>query len=229
MTELEQTLLALGGELEWPAVPDLASRVAARVEPPRGRPRTWLRPLAVAVALVALAIGIAFAVPQARSAILRWLHIRGATVVRVKTLPRAQERNLARDLGDRMSVEQAEKRVGYRLVLPRGVDHVYVAPNLFVSAIVRAPKPLLLTEFRSGLGGGGILKKVGTFGTRVEYVDVGGETGVWVAGEHVLIEPSRVPALIRGHVLIWLRGALTLRLEGQISRKDAIAFALGLR
>ena len=83
MSSLEQRLQELGRELAFPPEPDLAR--AARAAP--GRPFPW-RWVALAAAVVALAA--AFAVPQARTSILRFFHIRGATVERVETLPAAR-------------------------------------------------------------------------------------------------------------------------------------------
>src|ERR671932_770829 len=94
MTELERALVALGAELEFPPTPDLAGAVRARLERPR-----WRRPVVFALAVAALAIGIAMAVPPARSAILRFFHIGAATVERVETLPPAKQRPLGAGLG----------------------------------------------------------------------------------------------------------------------------------
>ena len=95
MSELERKLTALGAELEWPETPAFSLRLEAA---PARRSR-WRRPLVVAIALVVVAIGIAFAVPPARSAILDFLHLGGVTVERVSTLPAAEERPLGAELG----------------------------------------------------------------------------------------------------------------------------------
>ncbi len=87
MTELERALVAVGQELELPPQPDLVAGVRVRLE--RRRPFGW-RAVAFAAALVAVAFGIAMAVPPARSAILRFFHIGAATVEQVDTLPAAR-------------------------------------------------------------------------------------------------------------------------------------------
>src|SRR2546426_9394472 len=74
MTELERALVALGRELDLPPEPDLRSRVRERIE---RRPR-YRRVLVPALALL-VALGIALAVPEARSAILRFFHIGAVT------------------------------------------------------------------------------------------------------------------------------------------------------
>src|SRR5207249_3599125 len=87
---LERDLRALAAELEWPDTPALAPLELGR--------RRNLRPLVLALAVLVLALAVAFAVPPARSAILRFLHLRGVSVERVETLPPAEERPLVAGL-----------------------------------------------------------------------------------------------------------------------------------
>src|SRR5438034_829291 len=70
MTELERALLALGEAIDFPPEPDLRPRVRERIQG-----RRLARPLVLAFAAVVVAVGVAFAVPPARSAILRFFHI----------------------------------------------------------------------------------------------------------------------------------------------------------
>src|SRR2546425_8902787 len=114
MPELEQALVALGREVDFPPEPDLVPAVRARLE----RRHFGRRPLVFAVALLVIAFGIAMAVPQARSAILRFFHIGAVTVERVETLPRAQTRPLTAGLGPAMSRLAAERRAQLTIVLP---------------------------------------------------------------------------------------------------------------
>src|SRR5207244_3067329 len=77
----------------------LAAGVLGRLSPSGTRPFQWRRAVVLALALVAIAVATAFAVPQARTAILRFFHLGGATVIRVETLPPAVERKHAGGLG----------------------------------------------------------------------------------------------------------------------------------
>src|ERR671923_2747821 len=95
MPELEQALVALGRELEFPPTPDLVGAVRERLAPRRA----WRRPLVFALAAVVVAFGIAMAVPPARSAILDFFHIGSVTVERVETLPRAKPLPFSTGLG----------------------------------------------------------------------------------------------------------------------------------
>jgi hypothetical protein len=80
---LEQRLVELGREVEWPETPRFDLGFDAR--PAR---RRWLRPLAIALAVAVVAFGAVLAVsPGARSALLELFHLEGATIELVETLP----------------------------------------------------------------------------------------------------------------------------------------------
>jgi hypothetical protein len=236
MNEMERRLLALGPELELPPEPDVAAAVIARLEERGRRPLPWRR-VAIALALVAVAIGAAFAVPQARSTILRWFHLRGATIERVETLPPAVERSQAGGLGQPSPLAEAERIVGFDLELPpfegSGPKRAYVLDGVLASVIVHAHgRSVLLSEFRSS--DFDFLKKVTDGETSVEPVRIDGDPGLWVEGpRHALIYPGgfsdRRPILIHGNVLLWVHGDLTLRLEGKLTKAQALRLARSTR
>ena len=87
MPDLERQLRELGNVLELPAAPDLVDAVRSRIGEDRVPGLQRRRWLVVAIAALGLALAAAMAVPQARTAILEFLHIRGASVERVPTLP----------------------------------------------------------------------------------------------------------------------------------------------
>jgi hypothetical protein len=227
MTELERALVALGRELDFPPEPELGSAVRARLERPSRR-----RLLVFAVAVVVVAFGIAMAVPQARSAILRFFHIGAVTVERVETLPPAEERPLAAGLGPPLSRRAAEARASLAIVLP-DVDgalpkRYYVRPGLIATLLDYRGEPVLLAEMRDDQVS--IAKKFTSPATRVEAAQVG-EFGLWIeGGEHVLRwhfggEEQRVERRLAGNVLIWLRGNLTFRLEGDLDKSQMLELA----
>jgi hypothetical protein len=209
MSELERDLRALGREVEWPSTPAFALRLE---QAPRGRPR---RRLLVAVALAALAVGIAFAVPPARSAILRVFHIGSATVERVDTLPEAEERPLAGELGAPLGASDVRAVLGQPIVLP-DVDHSRLyARGGAVSVLLAAPERVLLTEYGS-VDGPGLVKKVAGGATDVEWVELApGVSGVWLSGaRHAVYLFPQTPPRLAGNVLLFEHGGLTFRLEG---------------
>ena len=82
--ELERDLEALAAEVAWPPTPELRLQLD-----PRRRRRfvEGRRALVLVVAVLLLALAVAFAVPSARTAILRFFHLRGATVELVGAPP----------------------------------------------------------------------------------------------------------------------------------------------
>jgi hypothetical protein len=233
---IEQELRAL--PIEWPATPDLAGTVAVRLGDAAPRPaRPWQRTLAVALAVLVVAATAVLAFsPGARSALLELFGIRGATVTRVEELPEARGGEQL-DLGERVSLEQAEREAGFEPLLPRGedVDQVWLDRGIGRGAIavVWCCPRVVLTQFR-GLTTPYAEKFVGS-GTKVEYVAVNGRQGIWIEGaSHVVIfrdEFGRVqerPRLAR-NVLLWEDGPLTLRLEGDFTLQRALALAEGIR
>jgi hypothetical protein len=227
VSELELRLEELGRELAFPPEPDLATRVRERSA---GRPFPW-RPVALAFAVLAIAIAAAFAVPQARSAILRFLHLGGATVVRVETLPEATERSRAAGLGMPVSLAEAQRRAGFRLVLPPGErpSRAFLLGDALVTVVLKADgKPVLLSEFASF--GPGSLSKLTAQETRVEPTRVRGAEALWIEGPHAFEYFGRngfhqAPVRERGNVLLWLRGPLTLRLDGPLTKAQALELA----
>src|SRR5262245_8333275 len=131
MSELERSLIALGAELEWPATPPVSVRLEGA---PAVRRR---RGLVLGVALAVIALALAFAVPDSRSAILRFLHLGGVTVERVTTLPAAEERSLGSSLGVPASRDEAEAALGGPVALPRvsGDPELYLRDGI-VSAVL---------------------------------------------------------------------------------------------
>jgi hypothetical protein len=229
---LEQQLQALGRELAYPPEPDLAAPVLARLD---RKPFPWRRAVVVALAVVAIGMATAFAVPQARSAILRFFHIRGVTVEQVETLPPAVERSKAGGLGRPATRAQAERELGFRLALPpfKGdpPSRVYVLDDALATVIlIDGTHQLLLSEYRAR--GYDLLKKSAASKTIIEPVRVNGERGLWLEGPpHTLTYIDRSGSFrertvrITGNVLLWTRGELTLRLEGKVPKARALRLA----
>lgn len=230
MTELERALLALGRELDVPATPELTSRVRARV----GRRSPWRPALVVAVALAVVGLGIAFAVPSARSSILRFFHLRGATVERVETLPPAGKQPLVFGLGPARPRGAAEEIAGFAMKLPPfehgAPTRYYGAPGLVATSFRDHGTLVLLVELSGQQAG--ITKKFVSGTTRVEPATVSGKYfGLWISGgPHVIrwSTPGRdhvVPTRLAGSVLLWETDDRTYRLEGRLTRDEAMALA----
>ena len=210
MTNIELELRDLAAFLDMPPTPPLAGAVRTRL----ARSRLRRRGLVLALATVGAALAVAFAVPGSRAALLRFLHIRGATVMLVDELPPVQSRG---SLGRPIPLGNAP----FRLLLPGGQrpDHVYADDGGYW---LRYPG-LLLFEFESDQGAY-VIKKAALGTTDVEYVDVNGDPGIWIGGRHAVYLPGGPPRA-SGHALIWQHGSLTLRLEAAVSRERALAIA----
>jgi hypothetical protein len=214
--DLEHELRAL--PVAWPQTPAFSyARRRAR------------RPLAVAVAAAVLAA--AFAVPQSRGAILRFLHLGGVEIRFVDTLPPAQERPLASGLGSVVTLAQAHRILGPGTLLLPPLDQrppLHFANGILSLVFAYRGHEVLLSEI--GFGGPVALQKAVGGLTHVEHVTVGGNPGIWVSGsQHVYIFPAAAPRLA-GNVLIWTAHDTTYRIEGKgLTKPDALALAVRMR
>jgi hypothetical protein len=268
--DLEGALADLAAALEFPPTPDLAAAVTARLEEAparraapaaRGRrlgwPAGWRRLAVAGLAAVLLAAAVLVASPGTREAVARRLGLRGVDIriggsppPTVTTTPGGR---LDLGLGDRVTLEEARRRVGFPVLVPGvrpldrpdavfvdqavptggRVDLVYRArPGLPASPFTDAG--LLITEFR-GRPTPEFLKKVTGMGV-VEQVTVGGEPGYWFSGEPHFFTYQDAAGNLRdeqtrlaGNTLVWQRGDLTLRLEGELSKEEAIRVAESMR
>lgn len=226
MAELETALRQLGGDLDFPATPDLASAIRGRLE----RPRFRQRPVAIALAVLAVAaVAAVFAVPQSRSAILDWLGLRHVSVVRVEKLPVVRANGL--DLGQRVTLDEAKRRAPWLLLSDGKPDSVWVnesIPGGKVSLVWGTPAHvrLLLTE----LSGRAYIEKIVDGDTQVQPVEIG-TAGAWFAGEHVVMFQDRkgrfhdTHARLARNTLVWQQGGVTLRLEGGLTKDEALRIA----
>lgn len=225
MPDLERELRAAAAYVELPAERDLVPALRARLVSGPGRRLPWRRVAAAAAFVVVVALATTMAVPDARTAVLRLLGIKGATVIRVDELPPAA--SSVRPFGEAVSLAEAERVVGFRPLLPDlgSPDRISIdrfAP-LFVVLEYGRPIRLRLTEMDVGL-----IEKYTSAGKRVERVSVDGRPGIWVKGRHVVSEPFGVPR-IAGNVLLWEQAGLTLRLEGRLAKQRALEIARTVR
>lgn len=220
MPELDVALTELGRHVEFPPTPEIASAIRSRVE----RRRPWRRPLAIALAIVVVAIGAVLAVPPARTAILDWLGLRNVSIVRVDKLP-PTDPIVRLDLGRETSLARAPLWV---LVPDDEPDEVFVDDGTVNLVWGDPQKPrLLLTEFR----GDAFIEKLVQPNDDVEAVTVNGRPGAWLEQPHVVLfkDPlGRIrdnSARLAGKTLLWQHGEVTLRLEGDLTKQQAVRIA----
>jgi hypothetical protein len=215
MTELEQRLTALAPLVDFPPTPAVAEAVARRLR---------RRRIALAAAAVALAaIVLALAVPPARTALLRLFRVGSEEIHLVDTLPQA--RPIAPlDLGARLPLERAEEVAGLRAVVPEEEpDAVYARPGELTLVYGSLDRVRLLVSERPP-GGFPFVKKVVAPDSKIEHVTVGGEDGFWISGP-----PHVYEGRYAGNVLVYERGPLTIRIEGTLTKAQALRVAADLR
>jgi len=209
MTELERALAALGSDVEFPPTPNVWPRVEARLHR-----RRWLWPVAFAV----VALGIAFAVPPARSAILKLFHVGSVSVERVDTLPPARTQPFATGLGPARTQPTLHVPAGPRVV------HYYKGPGMAAALLRYRGTQVLYARFTGDQMG--FAKKFLGPTTHIEEVPLG-EFGLWLSGGmHVLHwQYGEAQSRLAGNVLLWLSDGVTYRLEGELTKAQLLALA----
>jgi hypothetical protein len=217
----------------------------------------WRRLAVAGLAVLLLAAAVLVASPPTREAVARRLGLRGIGVELGGPTPSTATTTpggrLDLGLGRRVSPEEARRRVSFPVLVP-GTGGLGQPDAVFVSEVVppggrvdlvwraRPGLPaspftdagLLLTEFK-GRPTPEFIKKVAVAG-QVEFLEVGGEPAYFFSGEpHFFTyldsagnfreEQTR----LAGNTLIWQRGDLTLRLEAQISKEEALRIAESTR
>jgi hypothetical protein len=256
VSELERALRAL--EVEWPATPDLAASVSARLEaePGReGRVAAWWRRLSqrmrralIALASVLVIAGGTLAVsPAARSTVWRWLGLEGVEIRKQTPTATPGPRSplgTTLGLGVPISVEQARKAGA---LFPDGLPEPSAA---YLGPVVGGQRPvalvypaedglkpsrvtgvaLLVQTFRAHVDEI-ILKKMSSMGS-VEFLMVGGSPAYWISGEPHGFQYTTgdgtgdfVPQRLADHTLLVERGDKLLRIEGPITREQAVELA----
>jgi hypothetical protein len=249
MRDLHEELTALSAE--WPATPDIAGAVAARLEQPAApraarRRLAWRPALAYALAAIAAAFALTMAVsPDARSSVLEWLGLKSVEVERREpTAPPPQPGTLGDELGlgTPVSLEQARERSPF-VSLPQA-DGLGEPDALYLDgdsvSMVYGERPgyaraneigasLLVQEFEARVEPF-IQKSIGQ-GSELERLTIDGDPAFFISGAHgfayegdadVRFEEQR----LAGNTLLVERGdGLLIRIEGDIERDRAVAIA----
>jgi hypothetical protein len=175
--------------------------------------------------------------PSARSTVLEWLGLKGVKIERRPADPTpAPTAAPTPDLGRRVTLAQARDLVRYAVVAPREApDAVFYDQAVPDGAISMRFGDLLLTQFRGRTNSEFVRKGAGP-GTPVEPVRVNGRSGFWLSGaahEFVYVDADGIIRVdtrrLAGNTLLWLRGDLTVRLEGDLTKEEALRFARSVR
>ncbi|MEU1240321.1 hypothetical protein ABZ388_08175 [Micromonospora parva] len=239
MGDLERELRDLSTWLDTPDPPDVSARVRVRLSTPAPRRRRW-RSLA-AVALVTLLVAV---LPPTRAAIadvvtglLRFAGVSIATAP-APTPPGANASPLP---GQRVvALDEAQRAVRFPIRLPAKLgppERVLVADpdatgRYRVATLLYDGGALRVDAFDGHLDLA-FHKEVTPPGAN--WVQVNGDFAVWVDGPHVLSYVDRAGGIRRetarlaASTLIWQDNEVSYRLEGHLTRAEAIEIARSLR
>ena len=256
INDLEQRLADIGAYVEFPPTPALAAMVRPRLAQPAPRPTANRARLIIAAVAAILAVALA---PPVRTAIAHWLGIQGVVITPLPSLsprPAPHATTSASGLGSNLGLGQrstlatARSTAGFAVVVPQTPgppDAVYTRSDLGpVVTLVYASRPglpqsgqagvgLLITEFR-GATDPMLIQKFVTPQTTITPVTVDGGAGFWLDGAphqlaYDLPDGSLVPDTLRlaGPTLVFERGEVTIRVEGNLTETQALAIAHSLR
>lgn len=255
MTELERSLRLLGDGLAFPEAPDVSEAVQRRLadtRPQRRRPSR--RALVLAFAVLAVAVGAVMAVPPARTAVLEFFGLRGATVQRVESLPTVPTPDPAPSallLGDPLPVAEGPPWVkSPNVLVPSALgrpDGAYAAEEPYGLRLTLVYGPgdgvprsqytgvgILVTEFDGAIDTR-YLDKMVDVGTSVERLTVDGNRALWLeGGPHFVVfrtdsgEMGEDMGRLAGNTLLVEHGTKLVRIEGEIDRERAIEIAESL-
>ncbi|MEV4657246.1 hypothetical protein [Micromonospora sp. NPDC049301] len=238
MDDLERELRDLSAWLEAPDAPDVTARVRARLATPAPRRRRWRA--CAAAALVALLVAV---LPPGRGAladaVAELLRFAGVTVATSPdpVLPSGTPSPLPAQRT--ATLEEAQRAVRFPIRVPAKLG----PPE---QVLVADPDDRGAHRVATLLYRGGALR-VDAFDGRLdlafhkqtirpgaEWVQVDGDFAVWVGGPHVLAyvdrtgEVRREAARLAASTLIWQKAAVSYRLEGDLTKAEAIEIAESL-
>lgn len=255
MPDLERSLRSLASRDDlFPATPDIAADVGARIRPVRPARRVAWRMVA-AIVLVALATLVAsLVIPRSRSAIADFFGIEGIRIERdagdAPALSEPTSIGGALLLGERTTLDTATDAAPFDVMLPADAvagppgevwlnqrDGATVVGLIWPASddlpeIGNTDVGMLLLEIETDANDAVFLKKM-VGGGEMEVADVRGSTGLWIESGVLAVAPVEglMPDLLEpqarrsGNVLIWSDGEITYRLETALPKADAVRIA----
>ncbi|MEU8329003.1 hypothetical protein [Micromonospora sp. NPDC048839] len=237
MGDLERELRDLSAWLETPEPPDVRAQVRGRLHRPVRRWRPLAAAALAALLLVAVLPPTRAAVADAVTGLLRFAGV-SIAVAPAPTVPGGVASPLP---GQRVAgLDEAQRAVRFPIRLPAKLG----PPE---RVLVADPDPAGTCRVATLLYDGGALR-VDAFDGRLnlsfhkevippgaDWVEVGGDFAVWVEGPHVLsyVDRSGVvrkeSARLAASTLIWQDADVSYRLEGAVTRAEAIEIARSLR
>jgi hypothetical protein len=256
VNELEQRLRELRPYLEYPATPNLVVAVRARLLAAPRRP-WWSalavpRRLALAAAAVLIVIGGLLAVPKTRDTIAHWFGVKGVIVNTVPSLPPG---SLGHDLmlGYRTSLADARGGARFQVLVPTDPslgqpDEVWYNPSVPHGEVsfVYHTRPglqtssttdvaILVMEIQGTIEKGYFGKMIGP-DSKLTEVTVNGGPGYWIEGSpHIFFFTDASGAVhdenmrLATNTLVWQQGDRTIRIEGPLTKAQALRIAASMQ
>ena len=229
MADLERELRELGPTLAVPEPPDVRDTVRVRIEDRAERKAVaWRRWVAAVAAVVAVGLAVS---PQARAAVGEVFRFAGVDVRWGDTeAPATPEAPLPGQ--DVVSLEVARQQADFPVGVPARLgapDRVLVADSAQVVSLLygSGADAIRVDEFDGRLD----VIFLKTMAGQAEPVALGPTTGWWLPGPHAVRYVDRdgvvrhETARLAGNTLLWESDGVTYRLEGQLSRAEAVAIA----
>lgn len=258
-TDFEAQVSAIAARMEYPRTPDIAGSVSARLRSST-RPRFLSKAAAWSLTILLVLITSLMLIPPARAAIVEFIQIGVVRIFRAEPTPVSPPNQepavtpvtatsvatlqplvpLLQDLVGETSLEDAQKRVDYPLLLPSypadlgKPDYVFVQDADGAMAILiwldpQNPDQVLMSLHFIPAGSWAIKKMEPTV---IQTTDVDGHRAIWTTG----LYPMRLQngdiqfmRMISGHVLIWENENVTCRLETDLNLDEAVKIAESLR
>jgi hypothetical protein len=259
--DFEARIRAIANRMEYPRTPNIAGSVSARLRSST-RPRFISKAAAWSLAIVLILISSLMLIPPTRAAILEFIQIGVVRIFRAEptpiptvapepqsnavpatATPRATLQPLIpllESLAGEMTVEEAQKRVDYPILLPAypsdlgRPDRIFVQNaegwmTILVWLDPQQPDEILLSLHFIPTGSWAVTK----MGPKIiQETTVHGQYAIWAIGPYPLRvdDGSEITftRLVDGHVLIWEDGNLTYRLETDVTMEEAVKIAESL-
>jgi len=244
---VEAELRELGRELDVPPAASVTEAVRQRLDGPavrRPHPaprgtgilRRWRPAWRAALIVVAVLAVLLAATPQGRAVVTQVLRFAGIELQQ-EPGPAPSPRSSAVLPGERrMSLAEARQHVSFPILVPAALgrpSEVVVSDGGRVASLIYQGTPygqVRMDEFAGHLDPV-FFQKFLHFGD-VTQVRVNGLKGLWIKGPHELVYVTRdgAPAfasarLTTGNTLIWGNRQVALRLEGNLTKAEALAIA----
>jgi hypothetical protein len=223
--DLEAALRSLGTQIDVPDPPDLTASVRKRIAQQQQPKHRVLRPVLIGLLALLLAGAVAFAVsPEVRAGVAEFFGF-GGVEFRQDSPPPVQTVPILP--GERViSLDEARKQ--FQVQVPAALGdpkEVRVTDGRVVTLIYDNVR---LDEFDGDFG-----PAMGKFAHAqdIERVRINTAEGLWIPRPHEVLYIDRAgnwqhqSARLSGKTLIWQSGGKTMRLEGKLTKEEAIKIA----